>query len=497
MAPLRVLYVATECAPLLKVGGLADVAAALPPALAQLGVDVRVLLPRVRDMPRGRVIARFPAGVGLHQIETGTGAPLWLLDTPRLRRRSGIYTGRDGRPYDDDAECFAGLCRMATAIAADACGLDWRPDIVHCNEWQTALAPLLSMLARAPAASVLTIHNLAHQGLFALETGQQLGLPHWALQPAAAEYWGQLSFLKTGLVFADRLTTVSPGYAAEILTPQFGAGLDGVLRERARALTGILNGLDNTSWDPEHDPLVQAHFSARHPSGKRAAKRALVDALGWGAGDDDDAPLAAVVSRLAPQKGIDLVLEALPDLLALGMRLVVLGSGDPLLETRWGMAASHHPDRVAVRLGFDETLAHRIFAGSDLFLMPSRFEPCGLTQMCAMRYGAIPVVNPVGGLADTVIDAGPAGRSANGFRMASADAAGLVEACRRAVALHANPDHWQALIRQAMCSRFDWSDSARRYLEVYRSALRAPATPEGAHVAPSRRPCPAVLRGRT
>jgi starch synthase len=477
MEPLRVLFVSTEYAPLLKVGGLADVATALPHALAGLGVDVRVLLPRIQGMPAGRPMARWPDGTTLCRIDTGSGLEPWLLDSPAFQRRSGIYAAPDGRPYDDDPECFAALCRAATAIAADACGLGWQADIVHCNEWQTALVPLLLMQARAPAASVLTIHNLAHQGLFPLEVGARLGLPRWALQSEAAEFWGQLSFLKAGLVFADRLTTVSPGYAAEILTPAFGAGLDGVLHERAGALTGILNGLDEGAWNPHDDPLIQAHFSAERPERKRAAKRALLRELGWHDRDESaDAPLAAVIARLTPQKGIDLVLDALPDLLALGLRVVLLGSGDPALEQRWRTTAQRHPGQVAVRIGFDEPLAHHIYAGGDLLLMPSRFEPCGLAQMIAMRYGAIPVVNPVGGLADTVVDVDQhemRGGSGNGFWMPSADVAGLLRACERALSLYAEPAQWRQLMRQAMRCRFSWRDSARDYLDVYRSALDA------------------------
>lgn len=480
MSPLRVLFVSTEFAPLLKVGGLADVAAALPQALVELGVDVRVLLPRIRGMPTGRALLRCPDGTGLSQMETDSGLALWLLDTPAFRRRTGIYVDQDGRPYDDDAECFGELCRCATTIAADDCGLGWRPDIVHCNEWQTALTPLLSMLARAPAASVLTIHNLAHQGLFPLETANTLGLPDWVLQPAAAEFWGQLSFLKAGLVFADRLTTVSPRYAAEILTPAFGAGLDGVLRGRVGALTGILNGLDESLWNPCTDPLLEHRFSEQHPERKREAKRDLLRTLSWpDEGASLDAPIAAVIARLTSQKGIDLVLDALPDLLACGLRLVVLGSGDSILEQGWSEAMRRYPDRVAVQLRFDETLAHRIYAGSDMFLMPSRFEPCGLAQMSAMRYGAVPVVNPVGGLADTVVDADPArlaNGSATGFWMPTADAHGLLQACERATAMYGDIPGWQRLVRQAMSCRFPWRRSAEHYLEVYRAAIEARAS---------------------
>ncbi len=496
MTPLRVLFVTSECAPWLKVGGLADVAAALPVALTQLGIDVRVLLPRIAGMPAGRVVAQPCAHVSLRRL-AADGPPLWMLDTPRLQRRTGIYASRDGHNYGDDAECFAELCQVATLIAADTCGLGWRPDIVHCNEWQTALIPLQLMLVRAQAASVLTIHNLAHQGVFPLATGTWLGWPHWAFQPETAEYWQYFSFLKAGLVFADRLTTVSPGYAAQILTPAFGAGLDGVLRGRIDALTGILNGLDNALWDPQRDPLMATHFSASQLERRHGARQALEHELGWNERDAfADVPLAAVVSRLTPQKGTDLVLDALPELLDAGLRLVVLGTGNRALEQRWQSAARQHPGRVAVRIGFDETLAHRVYAGSDLFLMPSRFEPCGLAQMCAMRYGAVPVVNPVGGLADTVADAGTNDRDGGtGFWMPSPDAAGLIIACRRALTMYADANRWRQLVRNAMHRRFDWRDSARHYLDVYRQALQSrPVVPDSTNSTSVRRIRPTQAR---
>lgn len=472
----RVLFVSAECAPWLKVGGLADVAAALPEALASLGVDVRVLLPRIQGMPEGRVLARWPDGTTLQQIQTGPELSPYLLDTPRFRRRNGIYGDREGRGYDDDAQSFGELCRFATCIAADACGLGWRPDIVHCNEWQTALVPLMLLLARVPAASVLTIHNLAHQGLFPLDSAISLGLPEWSWQPATAQSWGQLSFLKAGLVFADRLTTVSPRYAEEILSPAFGAGLEDVVRKRAGDLTGILNGLDESLWNPGTDTLLEHPFTAENPAGKRQAKRALLRALSWT--DRSDDPIAGVVARMTAQKGSDLILDALPALLARGLRVVVLGSGEPDLQQHWQQAMQQYPGRVAVRLGFDETLAHRIYAGSDLFLMPSRFEPCGLAQMSAMRYGSLPVVNPVGGLADTVSGAGPippADDSATGFWMPSADATGLLLACERALTHYADIAGWRKLQRQAMQCHFDWRASATRYLGVYRAAMQARA----------------------
>lgn len=473
MRPLKLLFVAAECAPLIKVGGLADVCAALPRTLAALGHDVRVLLPRLRGLPHGRPAARLARLGVVHELDAAPGLVYWLFDSPGWRTRDGVYRRGDGGAYPDDAERFAELAHAAVALADDAGGLDWRPDVVHCHEWHAALAPLLLQLARVPAASVLTIHNLAYQGLFPLETADALGLPGWVKHPEAAEFWGRLSFLKAGLSFADRVTTVSPGYAREILAPAFGEGLDGALRARPDGVAGILNGLDADLWNGNTDPHLAAPLPPGHPERKREAKAALARELGW---PDDDAPLAGVVSRMAAQKGLDLILDALPGLRARGLRLAVLGSGDRTLESRWAMAAHGHPGQVALRIGLDEGLAHRIYAASDLFLMPSRFEPCGLSQMSAMRYGALPVVNPVGGLADSVVDATPqalADGGATGFWMVGADAAGLLSAVDRALALRAEADAWPRLQRQAMARQFDWRESAKQYVAVYRAAMAA------------------------
>jgi len=467
---LRVLFVATECAPWSKVGGLADVVGALPKALMAQGVDVRVLIPRIHGMPAGRVLACWRAGA-LRELDQEDGPPLWLLDTPAFRRRHHLYVDQNGNAHADDSECFAALCRTAVALAAGLPGIDWRPQVIHCHEWQTALVPLLLMQARLPVASVLSIHNLAHQGLFPLAEGARLGLPRWALQSESGEFWGNLSFLKTGLVFADRLTTVSPRYAEEISGPAFGVGLDGVLRGRGAAFTGILNGLDYRYWDPARDPLLPHRYSPSRMAGKQASKQALLQELGW---EQEATPLLGMVTRLSGQKGVDHVLAALPELLARGLRLVLLGSGEAALERALQQAADAHPQQFALRLGFDEAFAHRVYAGSDLFLMPSRFEPCGLAQMIALRYGAVPVVAPVGGLADTVVDVDPvtlAAGSATGFWMQHNDAQGVLHACERALALYAEPERWRVLQGQGMRQRFSWATSAGRYRAVYAAAL--------------------------
>lgn len=467
---LRILFVTTEYRPLLKVGGLADVSAELPDALAALGHEVRVLLPRIAGMPSGRTLARLP-GIGrILELETAEpGVRLWLLDSPGLRGRRRLYSREDGSPWADDAERFDDLCLAGAQLADDAYGLGWRADVVHGNDWACGLLALRLMLRRVPAASVFALHNLAHQGLFPLQTASRLGLPGWVAHPEALEYWGQLSFLKAGLGFADRLVTVSPRYAQEIQRPEFGEGLDGLLRKRATHLHGILNGIDRRCWDPRKDPALSAGFSAGQPDGKAGCKQALREELGL-IQPSGNPPLAAVVSRLVPQKGIDLVLQALPRLMASGLDLVVLGNGDPGLHDALRSAAQRYSGRIAVRFDFDDALARRIYAGSDLFLMPSRFEPCGLGQLIALRYGSIPVVNPVGGLADTVHER-TAGGLGNGFRMAHASAEALADAVERAVGVYAQPDNWRALVKRALQSRFDWTASARAYVEVYRRAL--------------------------
>jgi starch synthase len=467
---LRVLFVSTEFRPLLKVGGLADVSTELPAALAALGHDVRVLLPRIAGMPGGERVGKVP-GIGriLEHRDGTNGVRLWLLDTPGFRRRSRLYAREDGSAWPDDAERFDELCRVGALLADDALGMDWRADVVHANDWACGLLPLRLQLGRVPAASVFAIHNLAHQGLFSLETAARLGLPGWVQHPDALEFWDRLSLIKAGLNFADRLVTVSPRYAREIQMPALGEGLDGLLRRRSSHLHGILNGIDRRCWDPRRDPALAAGFGPANLAGKARCKQALLAELGFPS-DAADAPLAAMVTRLVLQKGIDLVLDALPHLLARGLRLVVLGSGEAALQDALRDASARHPGQVVVRFDFDDALARRIYAGSDLFLMPSRFEPCGLGQLIALRYGSVPVVHAVGGLADTVQEP-DAGRDGNGFCFDQATSADLCRAIDRALEAYSRRDAWKALVQRALASRFDWKGSARTYVDVYRRAI--------------------------
>lgn len=476
---MRILFVAAEVHPYLKVGGLADVAAGLPAALAALGHEVRVLVPGTAaalKAAKARHAKELTSTAGawlrrgrlLEAPLAGPRARAWLLDTPALRARRGTpYQDEHGRPYPDEALRYDELARCAAAIAAGRLLPGWQPDVVHCNEWHTGLVPVRLMLERTPAACVFTVHNLGYQGLFSAADFAALHLPGWLWHPQALEFYGRLNFMKGGLVFSDRITAVSPGYAREMLTPEFGAGLEGVLEQRRASLTGILNGIDTRAWDPARDPALPANFDAAGLAARELNRRALRREFGL---PDNGRLLLAMVARLVPQKGVDILLEALPALLEQPVDLVVLGSGDALLQDALGAAARADPQRLGIRLGHDEGLAHRIYGGCDALLMPSRFEPCGLTQLYAMRYGALPIVHRTGGLADTVRDA--AQPQGNGFVFDAPSAAALGQAVHRASAAYAQPAAWRRLIQRAMAADFSWDRSARQYLKVYASAAR-------------------------
>ena len=476
---LRILFVSTEVHPYLKVGGLADVAAGLPEALAHLGHEVRVLVPgtaaalaaakargaarlRCTGLPRGTRLLEAPL--------SGRRARVWMLDSPGFRVRDGTpYQDAKGRPYRDDTARYDELARIAAALAAGGVDAGWCPQVVHCNEWHTGLVPAHMLLQRAPAASVFTIHNLGYQGLFPAAAFAALALPPWLWHPEALEFHGRMNFMKAGLVFGDRLTAVSPGYAREILTSEFGAGLEGLLRRRSGDLDGIVNGIDEDAWDPARDTALASRFETGRLAQRTPNRAALC--RDFGLGEDDGTLLLGMVARLVPQKGVDIFLQALPALLQLPVRCVVLGSGDPALQASLKDAARRHPARLAVRLGHDETLAHRLYAGCDAFLMPSRFEPCGLSQLYAMRYGALPVVHRTGGLADTVTDAALPG--ATGFVFKQATPAALREGVERALAAYRRPAAWRRMMRTAMARDFSWERSARDYLRVYALAQRS------------------------
>jgi starch synthase len=494
---MRVLQVCAEIFPLLKTGGLADVAGALPAALHAAagssagagGVDVRVLLPGFAAILAGLhepvVVAELPSRPGvtgarllygsLPACAGESGHPLmaYVIDAPTLYHRpGGPYSDAQGHGYADNHLRFA-LLGWVAARLADGIDRFWRAEVVHAHDWHAALAPVYLRAAeqsakRRIAASVYTVHNLAYQGLFAAHQFAELDLPASFGQVDGMEFHGQISFMKAGLYFADHLTTVSPTYAREIQGPEQGCGLEGLLRLRSRSLSGILNGVDDAVWNPRTDKLLNHHFDARKLSGKARVKAALQQELGLAT--RADAPLLCVVSRLTEQKGLHLVQQALPKLHELGVQFAMLGNGDAAMEAAFRARAQAAPRVVAVRIGYDESFAHRLIAGSDVILVPSRFEPCGLTQLYGLKYGTLPLVRRVGGLADTVSDAQleTLDSSATGFVFDEFSADGLLEAMDRVLALWRRPKDWALLQKRAMAADCSWEPAARQYLDLYR-----------------------------
>ncbi|NJD33295.1 MAG: glycogen synthase GlgA [Betaproteobacteria bacterium] len=478
MQVVKILFATSEIAPWVKTGGLGDVAGALPVALRAAGHDVRVLVPAypplLQAFPDAPEIARphWLGGLlptpGLREAMSADGLPLLLLDYPPYFARLGNpYLGPEGRDWLDNHQRFGLLSRVAAWIGAEASTLAWQPDVIHCHDWQTGLAPAyLNYLPGRRAKSLFTVHNLAFQGLFDHASLFELGLPDTAWGMHGVEYFGYLSFLKAGLQHADAITTVSPSYASEIQTDAEGMGMAGLLRHRSEQLTGILNGIDTALWNPATDPHLVKTYTARHLEGKAANKAALQSQFGLE--QRTDLPLLAVVSRLTEQKGLDLLLDVAPQILKLPAQLVVLGSGGHELEHGWTALARKHRSRCAVSIGFDEAQAHRIEAGADIFLMPSRFEPCGLNQMYSLRYGTPPVVRATGGLADTVIDAADR-KNGNGFVFGPATAAALLQAVQRAIATWRDPILWRRLQKHGMARDSSWEGAARQYAALYAS----------------------------
>jgi starch synthase len=475
---VKLLFAASEIAPHVKTGGLGDVAAALPPALARAGCDTVVLLPAYPALRAAagplREVASLPTPGGelpaAVVLDAGAlaGAPTWLVDAPGLYDRPGNpYLGPDGRDWHDNALRFGLLSRVASWLGSPESPLAWRPDVLHCNDWQTGLAPafLRYLYAGQGAATVLTVHNLAFLGLFDRALVPALGLPWHAFAFDGVEFHGWLSFLKAGLQCCDRIATVSPTYADEILRPESGCGLDGLLRHRRAHLAGILNGIDTEAWNPAADPALARPYDDRRLAPKAANKRALQQQLGLDV--DEGAPLLGAISRLTEQKGLDLLLPVADDLLAGGAQLALLGSGDREMERAFEALAARHPGRAACRIGFDEALAHRIEAGADVFLMPSRFEPCGLNQMYSLRYGTPPVVRRTGGLADTVVDVDEDALRGNGFLFDEPSPEALRAAIARAIAWRERPAEWRRIQRNGMRGDYGWSGAAARYLAIY------------------------------
>jgi starch synthase len=490
---MKVLHAAAEVFPLVKTGGLADVLGALPEALISAGADVRLVLPGLPAIVAGvehqKLVCEMGAvfGAGRVSLRLGrlahNGVAVYVVDAPYLYQRPGNpYLSRDGSPWADNLQRFALLGWVAAHLAAAELDPKWRPDVMHAHDWHAAMAcAYVACHPGASAATVYTIHNLAYQGLFATDDFHLLGLPSRLMVPAGLEFHGQFSFMKAGLKYAQRVTTVSPKYADEIATAEFGCGLDGVIRARGDDVSGILNGVDGAIWNPASDSLIAAAYSAKALKGKARCKAALQLELGLTV--DAQAPLFAVVSRLTSQKGLDLVLAVLPALLdgnhAGGAQLAVQGSGDPALEAAFAQAAAAHPGRVAVQLAYDEPMAHRIIAGADAMLVPSRFEPCGLTQLYALRYGTVPVVRSVGGLADTVVDATEAAVQADeatGFAFGPATPGALTVALAQTISAYRSPTLWRQLMLRGMAQNFSWAASAAQYMRLYQETIQEKKT---------------------
>lgn len=481
---MKILFVASEAAPFARTGGLGDVAGALPKALSRFGHDVRLILPLYRAVDarrhRLRVIAEglsIPAASGSQAVDVlegnlSSGAPVYFVCHDPSFDRDGLYQTLSAEDYPDNAERFALFCRAALEVCRR---VDFQPEVLHANDWQTAALPIyLKTTLRSDhffqrTATVFTIHNLGFQGFFPPEALPELMLPRELFTPAGLEFYGKGNLLKGGLLFADVLNTVSRRYSQEIQTADQGFGLDGVLKERHSDLFGVLNGIDPEEWSPAGDPHIAAHYTVDNVSGKARCKADLQRRLKLPV--RATVPLFGVISRLTEQKGLELLCDILETLMALNVQLVLLGSGEKNLEAAFREAAAKYPSRLAVRIGFDLPLSHRIEAGADLFLMPSRYEPCGLNQMYSLAYGTIPVVRATGGLDDTIVHFDPATGQGNGFKFEEATATAFLQAIWQALALYREKALWPRLITNAMMADFTWDRSAREYEQLYRRAV--------------------------
>ncbi len=481
MSLIRVLSVASEIYPIIKTGGLADVVGALPSALKAESVEVRTIVPGfpgvMQALGTAEEVLYYP---NLHggpaRLLRGSSGELdmFVIDAPHLYARPGNpYAAPDGKDWPDNGIRFAALGRVAADIGLGAVPF-FVPDVVHAHDWQAGLThAYLHYSERSGPTTVMTVHNLAYQGQFPWEVLSVLGLPPESFTVDGVEYYGTIGFLKAGLFFADRITTVSPTYAVEIQMPDEGMGLDGLLRARASQLSGILNGIDTSVWNPATDPQIASTFSSDELEKRVANKVALQRRLGIRIAPD--AFLLGVISRMSWQKGLDLLLANLSTIVSDGMQLAILGSGDPELQSRYKAAAESNPDQISASIGYDENLAHQIQAGVDALLVPSRFEPCGLTQLCALRYGAVPIVSRVGGLADTVIDADEAaiaGGTATGVQFGPVTLENLASAIQRASALFHDKPVWRNMQQNGMTVDVSWRNSARQYAHLYRQILR-------------------------
>lgn len=482
---LKVLFLSPEAVPFAKTGGLADVAGALPAALKRLGVDVRLVLPLYRIVREGDFETRpllenleVPLGkekltADVLEAKTADDIPVYLIERDDMYDRPNLYGNARG-DYYDNLERFTFYAHASLRIAE---AISFKPDVIHCHDWQAGLVPALLKGPYSDASTfsgtstVFTIHNIGYQGIFPDEKLSVTGLPksHF-FHPQGLEFWGEMSLLKAGILYSEAITTVSPKYAEEIQTPEYGMGMEGVLKHRSAFLHGILNRVDYHLWDPEGDSHIAAKYSAQKMQGKGQCKEALIAEMGLDP-SLQERPLLAMVSRLDAQKGLDLVVKILGEILALDVGLIVLGSGDEKIQQAIQRAAKKNPGRVGLFIGFNEPLAHRIMAGADVFLIPSRYEPCGLTQMYALKYGTVPVVRSTGGLDDTIDQFDPKKGEGNGFKFGPYEPVSFLAAIRTAVDLFQNAEAWKKLVANGMKADFSWDRSAQSYLELYHTVI--------------------------
>ncbi len=481
---MRVLIVASEVFPFAKTGGLADVCGTLPEFLSRLGVEVSVAMPLYRCVLKNTqkidpVLKGVPVELGTHQLTAdifhglvAKDVDIFFIKRDEFYDRNYLYNSPGGE-YFDNASRFIFFCKAIFALSR-ALNIKW--DIIHCHDWQTSLIPVLLKTTYAveplfkDLKSILTIHNLGYQGIFPADTFSLTGLPPRLFSVGGLEFWGRVNLLKGGIIFADRITTVSPSYAKEIQTKDFGFGLDGVLRDYAHKLFGILNGADYSQWNPETDLYLESNFSKENLAGKAECKKDLLNECNLSSGLMEK-PLVGMVTRLAAQKGIDLLCDAMDDIMKKGVGLIILASGEKKYENVINKFSSRYPEKLAVRITFDNHLAHKIEAGSDIFLMPSRYEPCGLNQIYSLKYGTLPIVFNTGGLGDTVIDVEEDKGEGNGFKFYNYSPGGLISVLDRAIRCFADKNFWRKLVVQAMSSDFSWSRTGREYLEVYRELV--------------------------
>ena len=483
--PLRILFVTSEAVPFAKTGGLADVAGALPKFLQGLHCELKLVMPYYRmvrksGLPIQPVEQTLKVTLGdetlsadLYQSELTQGLPVYFIGREEFFDREYLY-GTPKGDYFDNAERFIFFSKAALAFCQ---AMNFSPDIIHHHEWQTGLIPafLKTIHQKDPlfshTAVAFTIHNIAYQGLFRKEKLLLTGLPMEIYTPEGIEFWEKINFMKAGIVFADVINTVSRKYSEEIQTDEYGYGLEGILRKRSRDLYGILNGVDYQDWDPSHDPHLVVPYSLEDLSGKRACKKALLKEFGLPSALES-APVFGVISRLADQKGFDLLAEILEDLFSLDIGFVLLGTGEKKYHDLFTQIGRKYPQKAGIRIAYDDRLAHKIEAGADLFLMPSKYEPCGLNQIYSLKYGTIPVVRATGGLDDTIVHYDPKTGSGNGFKFIPYDAKAFFRQIKAAIHYYHQPEHWKRLLRNAMTADFSWQRSAASYIDLYRKALK-------------------------